>query len=104
MAKISELPDAAPLTGDELIPVVQNGITRKINAAGVPVYPATPEITAAFWQHAGFHPAPISESVRGFRASGGTLSSSAVGLLRYARTAYPVRAPQPYHGVRGGGH
>jgi len=32
MAKISELNDATSLTGTELIPIVQNGITKKVTA------------------------------------------------------------------------
>ena len=59
MAKISELPDAAPLSGAELIPVVQDGVTRKTGAAGLQLNPATPEFVAAFWLNASGREEPL---------------------------------------------
>ena len=49
MPKISEYPDAAPLTGTEFIPLVQAGQTVKATTEALQLNPATPEILDAFW-------------------------------------------------------
>ena len=61
MTKISELPDGTTITGDELIPVVQDGVTVKVAASSIssltPMIladlPTTdPHVANALWQDA----------------------------------------------------
>ncbi|CAK0782143.1 hypothetical protein CCP4SC76_810011 [Gammaproteobacteria bacterium] len=51
MPKISELPGNAGLTGDELIPIVQGGETRKVNLGELANMSVPPSIRGIRWFH-----------------------------------------------------
>lgn len=48
MSRISELPSAQPITGVELVPIVQDGETRQAPAAAFS-NASTPSITSTTW-------------------------------------------------------
>lgn len=49
MPKISELPEDQPLTGQERIPIVQNGETRQVTLADLLNAPRTISLSSLRW-------------------------------------------------------